>query len=151
MLKVQKTVDMAAPKGNKFSKGLKNAAKLKTPELKKEAYDQYCAHMADGKSKKSWYFEHPSLRLTWESMEKYILDNPSLLDPIHKEIAWCKGYQKWEKIVEDSATGANTNANTASLQMVMRNKFGWDKDHSTYKETSEPLLQKMAKRWRKSV
>ncbi len=140
---------MVAPKGNQFSKGLKNAEKLKKPELKQMAYDQYCAHLAKGKSKRSWYFEHPTMRITWVTMEKYILDDPSLLNPIHKEIAWCKGYQKWEGIVEESAIGTNKVANTASLQMVMRNKFDWDKENSSQKESDEPLLQKMAKKWRK--
>lgn len=140
---------MVAPKGNQFSKGLKNAEGLKTPELKQEAYDQYCAHLADGKSKKSWYFDHPKMKLTYITMEKYILEDASFLDPLHKEIAWCKGYQKWEEIVTGSAIGSNKDANTASLQMVMRNKFGWDKENSVQKESDEPLLQKMARKWRK--
>ena len=42
-------------------------------------------------------------------------------------MAETKGYQRWEAIAEASATGENEKANTASLQMVMRNKFGWDK------------------------
>jgi len=132
---------MAAKKGNDYAK------KLKTAEIKKMAYEQYCNHLAQGKTKRSWYFEHPDLILGWESMEKYIAEDEDL-DPIHKEVAWCKGYQKWENVVSDSAEGKNKNANTASLQMLMRNKYDWDKENSSEKETQQPLIQKMAKKWR---
>jgi hypothetical protein len=43
------------------------------------------------------------------------------------QIAKSKGYAHWEKVVEDSADGSNQKASTASLQMLMRNKYGWDK------------------------
>lgn len=138
---------MGAPKGNQHSKGKKNAQKLKTPELKKMAYEQYCAHIAKGKTKKSWYFEHPDLMMTWQTMEKYILDD-SFFNPLQKEIAWSKGYQLWEQVVEDSARGENKDANTASLQMLMRNKYGWDKENSVQKDTNEPLIKRIAKKWR---
>lgn len=112
---------MAPPKGNDYTK------KLKTTELKEEAYRQYCAHLAKGKSKKSWCFEHPHLTLTWETMEKYIKSDEHVFDPLKKRVAETKGYACWEQVVEDSATGKNKDANTASLQMLMRNKYGWDK------------------------
>lgn len=140
---------MVAKKGNKYSLGKKNAQKLKTPDLKKMAYEQYCQHLAEGKAKKSWYFEHPELMLTWQTMEKYIAEDPSFFNPIHKEVAFAKGYQVWENIVSDSAKGTNKEANTASLQMVMRNKYDWDKENSGQKETSEPLVKSIAKMWRK--
>jgi len=108
--------------------GSKNAEKLKTDELKAEAYQQYCAHLAKGKNKRTWRFRHPTgISVTWETMEKYIKEDPIKFDPIHKEIAYIDGYAVWEEICDGSAIGTNRNANTASLQMVMRNKFGWDK------------------------
>ena len=111
-----------APKGNK------NATKLKTSELKTEAYKQYCAHLAKGKSKKSWCFEHPELTLTFETMDKYIDNSVIDFPPIHKKVAETKGFAFWEQVVEDSAIGKNKDANTASLQMLMRNKYSWDKE-----------------------
>lgn len=127
--------------------GNQHAKKLTTPELRDLAYKQYCDHLARGKSKKSWCFEHPNLTLTWNTMEKY-LEDTSEFDPLKKEVAQIKGYYKWESIAEDSASGANKDANTASLQMVMRNKFGWDKENSVQKDTSEPLIKKLAHKWR---
>ena len=112
-----------APPGNDYNK------KLSGPELRKEAYDQYCAHIASGKSKRSWVFKHPELTLPWETMEKYI-KNENDFDPTQKKIAEAEGFGSWEEIVSKSAKGTNTKANVASLQMVMRNKFGWDKDES---------------------
>ncbi len=110
-----------APCGNQHAK------KLTTPELKAEAYRQYCEHLAKGKSKRSWYFDHPLITLTWETMEKYMKDEVEF-DPLKKKIAMCKGFGIWEEVVELSANGRNTKANTASLQMLMRNKFGWDRN-----------------------
>jgi hypothetical protein len=110
--------------------GNENGTKLKDEDVRQQAYSQYCEHLAKGKSKRSWYFEHPTLTCTWETMEKYI-ENKTEFDPNKKKVAECRGFGTWEKIVEDSATGVNEKANTASLQMVMRNKFGWDKKEET--------------------
>lgn len=141
---------MVAAKGNKYSKGKKNGQKLKTPELKKLAYDSYCKHIAEGRVKKSWYFEHPDLTLTWQTMETYIAKDPSSFNPLKKEVAFSKGYQRWENVVNESAEGQNKNANTATLQMLMRNKYGWDKEKDAHKDTNQPLVKTLAKLWRKS-
>lgn len=140
---------MASPRNKKghFAKGNKIGIKLKDKKIRQEGYLSYCAHIARGKSKKSWYFEHPDHSCTWQTMEKYILDEAEF-NPIHKEIAWSKGYAKWEQVVEDSAEGKNKDANTASLQMLMRNKYEWDKENSVQKETTEPLVKAIAKMWR---
>jgi len=132
---------------NNARPGNNSAQKLTTSKLKKMAYEQYCAHLAKGKSKRSWCFEHPDLTLTFETMEKYILNDREFA-PLQKKIAEIKGYYVWEQVVEDSARGVNKDANTASLQMLMRNKFGWDKENSLQKDTAEPLVKRLAKKWR---
>lgn len=130
-------------------KGNQNSKKLTTDELKKAAYDQYCAHLAKGKSKRSWCFEHPDLTLTWQTMEKYIAEEWADFNPIQMEVAQCKGYFHWENVVEDSAKGVNKDANTASLQMVMRNKFGWDKENHV-SHSVEPEVRQLLKKWKDS-
>ena len=60
-------------------------------------------------------------------MLTYIKNNPIEFDSVSKQIAHIKGFNVWEDVAEKSAKGKNK-ANTASLQMVMRNKFGWDKE-----------------------
>lgn len=108
--------------------GNKSAEKLYTPELRALAYKSYCEHLSKGKSKKSWIFKHEDISLTWETFEKYIKEYAHEFDSEEKKVAEAEGFNHWEGIVEDSAKGTNKDANTASLQMLMRNKYGWDKN-----------------------
>jgi len=109
-------------KGNKFG------VKLKNPDIRQQAYAEYCEHVASGLSTDSFYFEHEQLTCTYKTLLSYIEKYPDEFPAIHMEVAKMKGYQGWEKVVADSAKGQNVKANTASLQMIMRNKFGWDKE-----------------------
>ena len=136
--------------GNKNSLGKKNARKLKTPEIMEKVYSSYCDHLAAGKVKKSWFYDDDGITLTWETMEKYIASEPCNFDPQKKAVAFCKGMQYWENVVNASAEGINKDANTATLQMLMRNKYGWDKDEYGSKESTQPLIKALAKKWRMS-
>lgn len=113
-----------APKGNK------NGVKLKNPNLRQEAYRQFCEHLSKGKSKKSFVFKHPTLTCLWETIDKYIKENPIEFPPIHMEVAKAQGYAYWEQVVEDGAKGINKDINPACLQMKMRNQFKWDKEEN---------------------
>ena len=126
-----------------FEKDNRIAKKLSTDELKHIAFDSYLTHLSKGKSKKSWCFEHPDFNLSWETMDKYIREDPTVFDPLKIQQAKSKGYLHWEQVVEDSADGRNKNANTASLQMLMRNKFGWDKEDQSNKTTEQSLAEKL--------
>ena len=116
-----------APKGNQ------RARKLTTPELKKAAYDQYCAHIAKGKPKEAWYFEHPDMTIIWETMEQYIKDFPADFPSINKKMAESQSYGKWFDKGEEMMT-SQEKCQPAIYQMIMRNKFGWDKESSADKE-----------------
>lgn len=108
--------------------GNQNGVALKDPAIRQKAYNLFCEHLALGKSVKSWYYEDELGNMCcWETMVSYIEKYPIEFQPIKRKVAETKGYQRWEAIAEASATGENEKANTASLQMVMRNKFGWDK------------------------
>jgi len=109
--------------------GNKNRVALKSPDIRQKAYTDFCNHIAKGKSIKSWWYEDENCSCTWETMLKYLKDT-SEFEPIKRQIAEAKGLLYWENVVEASATGKNKDASTASLQMVMRNKYGWDKDES---------------------
>lgn len=123
--------------------GNNNAKKLKTPELKKEAYRQYCEHLSKGKSKKSWCFEYEGIFLLWETMEKYIAEDPINFDPMKKRAAEIRGYNHWEDFTEECAKGQNKGV-VPALQMIMRNKFGWDRETTIthHKAGVERLLEK---------
>ena len=120
-----RTSNFSSPKGG-APIGNKNGIKLKSPDIRQRAYDSYCQHLSRGKSKKSWYFESDELTCCWQTMEEY-LKNEVEFNPLHMKLALSKGYAKWEQIAEDGATGENPEVNPACLQMVMRNKFGWDR------------------------
>lgn len=118
-----------APLGNQ------NAVKLKTIELKKEAYRQYCDYIASGLAKEGWCFEHPELTLTWETMEKYIKEDSVVFETHKKRVAETKSFALWEKKGIRGMDG-EAKCETALYQMFMRNKFGWDKKESQEKDTA---------------
>jgi hypothetical protein len=118
----------------------KNGIKLKDPDIRQEAYRQYCAHLAKGKSKRSFVFRHPEFSCHWVTLESYIKDKVEF-DPVQMELAKCEGYARWEQVVEDSAEGKNKDANTASLQMLMRNKYDWDKKEEVQQQQATEQIQ----------
>jgi hypothetical protein len=131
-----------AQPGNKFGE------KLKDPEVRKEAYRQYCAHLAKGKTKKSWFLKHPECTCTYQTIEGYFKEYPHEFDLLKRDSAYAEGLGVWEQHVENAALGENEKANTASLQMAMRNKFGWDKEDrskETIDESKLGLLEKFFK------
>lgn len=107
-------------------KGNKYGLKLKDPDVRQEAYEAYCAWLARGKTHKSFTFVKDNLSCTSETIKKYIKDNPSEFDPIKEKIAYSKGLELWEEFCEKSAQKKEKH-DTASLNMIMRNKYGWDK------------------------
>lgn len=113
-----------APKGNK------NGVKLKEPEVRKEAYRQYCEYISNGGTKEAWTFEHPKLTCTHKTMEKYIRDNPIEFPPLHKEMAESKSYEHWLGLGKRMMLGQIEKCQPAIFQMFMRNKFDWDKDQT---------------------
>lgn len=127
---------MAPPLNNTYAK------KLVNDELKRKVFQSYLDHMAKGKSKKSWWYEDDEITLTWQTMDAYIKNESDVFDPIQIECARSKGYNLWEQVVEDSAKGINKDANTASLQMLMRNKFQWDKEDQANKSSNATLVEK---------
>lgn len=138
--------------------GNQNARKLTTDELKLEAYRQYCDHLAAGNSRKSWYFEHPTLTLTYETMEKEIRENPVVLDAHKKKVAEVKGFATWERLVQETAKGANKDTNVAAMQMLMRNRYKWDRydqvfddDTSSTQQSFESLMLQLAHKQKEAV
>jgi hypothetical protein len=114
-------VIMVAPEGNQYG------VKLKDPGVRQRAFKKFCEWIAKGKSKDSFTFKEDEFKCTYKTLLKYFEDNPQEFPTIEREYAFAEGYSVWEGVVEDSATGKNKKANTASLQMLMRNKYGWDK------------------------
>lgn len=117
---------MPAPKGNKYRLAIDN------PHHRQLAFESYCDHIASGKVQDSWCYNEvdedgSSILCCAKTMRSYIDKNPEEFPAIKLEVSKHLGYKRWESVVEASAEGTNEKANTASLQMLMRNKFGWDK------------------------
>jgi hypothetical protein len=109
-------------------KGNKNGVKLKDPDVRQEAYRQYCQHIASGESKESWVFRHPHFTCTHQTMEKYIHESPIEFPPIHKQIAESLSFLHWTGLGKQMMLGKIEKCQPAIFQMFMRNKFGWDKE-----------------------
>ena len=124
--------------GNKYGIKLKDAA------LRQRAFKSYCAWIALGNSKNSFTFEEGKFKCCWATMCSYIEKNPHEFDIEQTQYAKSKGYSHWESIVNDSAKGKNKHANTASLQMKMRNQFGWDKETKSKEKFDTEKLEAIA-------
>jgi len=124
-----------------FQKGNKHAERLKTKELRQEAYGAYCAWIAKGKVARSFVFikdGEAGLSCVADTIEEYMEKYPDEFDPVLKQIAHAKGYAYWEQVVDDSAIGTNKDASTASLNLLMRNKFRWDLREPSYYDNHAP-------------
>lgn len=130
---------MAAELGNKY------AVKLVSVELKKEAYEDYCKHVASGLSKDTWYFkDEKRLLCTYKCIEAYMKEDPVVFPPLHMGIAKCKSKGIWEEKGMQMMDGKR-HCEPAIYQMFMRNKFDWDKpDKSIQAEEGKADLQQYA-------
>lgn len=131
-----------APKGNK------NAFKLRDPEIRQEAYRQYCAYLAQGKSKEGWKFVHPTdilKSLTHKTMEKYIDENPIEFPPILMEMAQADSFKYFEEEGIKLMQGKYKNGSPETWKTFMRNKFRWDRDmvEAVIKCSADKILDDM--------
>jgi len=126
--------------------GNKNAMKLNTPELRKEVFRQYCEWISHGWSRKSFVFDHPDISITWETVEKYMRDFPEELNENDRKVAEAVALKYWESQGVAMMTGQMDKCEPAIYQMMMRNKFGWDKHESKREDTLETDVKTLLKR-----
>lgn len=129
-------------KNGKFAKGHQITRKLTSEALMKQAYEQYCKHIASGKCKRSWYFKHPEISLTARCLETYIKENPTIFPAIQQQMAEAEAYEHWEALGKKMMIGDIKGGMPVIYQMFMRNKFGWDKETTTH-HTFEPEARKL--------
>lgn len=120
--------------------------KLHTKELKLEAFRQYCEHISKGRSKYTWYLDHPDVTLTWETFETYLANDTEEIFSIEiLKTAQAHGYRFWEEFVIDCAKMSIPH-DTNALAMIMRNKYKWDRQDtqvSDLKAQVSVLLERM--------
>jgi hypothetical protein len=133
-----------------FAEGNQLAKKLTTSELKEEAYRQYCEHVAEGWPKESWYFEHPDLTLTWQTMETYIKNEPDVFKSNLMNLAKAKRYRHWFGEGKTLMKGGYAHGSPVVWQTIMRNMFKeqkWDvkelEQPQTASEETTVIIAKM--------
>ena len=115
--------------------------KTSGPEERWDIFEEFCDHIAQGKDAKSFTYQDGDLKISGQTVSRWIKIEPDLYkDPYEFAMAKCFAY--WEKIVIECALGRNKRCNIACLRMVMRNKFGWDKDIFS-EDLDEQNLHKM--------
>jgi len=120
-----------------------NHSKNWSSDLRRKAFFSYMDHIADGYCLDSWHYSDDKGNfLSYKAMQTWMKDNPEEFPPEYLQQAKSIAKRDWETEVYDSAKGRNKDANTASLQMVMRNKFGWDKQEEGKKEVNPEVMQK---------
>jgi hypothetical protein len=131
-------------------KGYRNAAKLKTNDLKQKAYKGYCEHIASGKPKEGYVFKCPTETVTWETIEKYMAEDPVNFPPLLMKEARAKRYMIWFEKGNALIEGKYRHGSPVVWQTIMRNMFrdiGWDKqeDKSTFSAEQESTLRSLFK------
>ncbi|NJL54133.1 hypothetical protein HC928_02455 [bacterium] len=133
-------------------KGNKSGTKIKDPELRQEAYRQYCAHLSKGFSKQGWKFVHPHdplKSLTHRTMERYLSENPTEFPPILKEMAEADSFRIFEEHGLRLMRGEYKGGSPETWKTIMRNKFGWDKEDKGGGQSYQPLVVQLLKEWEK--
>lgn len=132
-------------------KGNKTATKLKKPDVRQEAYRQYCDHIASGLPKEAFFFDHPEHSLCWKTMERYIVENSKEFPSFLMEKARAARYKHWlgegQKLMRGDYKGAPT-----VWQTCMRNIFkdiGWDQEQIS--EGNKAHVERIARGVRDSV
>lgn len=125
--------------------GNQTGLKLKDPDIRIQAYNQYCDWIKSGNPKEAWTFRHPELSCTYKTMEKYIKENPNEFPPIQKELAESESYATWFGLGKEMMLGKVEKCQPAIYQMIMRNKFGWDKEDKKENSTTQPLVVELVR------
>lgn len=95
-------------------------------------------HLSEGHSSKSFYFITEGFRISYSSLSPYMKNHEDLFPPEEIQFAETQGHKKWEKIVFDAALGKYQGHSAPLIQMIMRNKYDWDKD-TRNKEEVRPV------------
>lgn len=129
--------------------GNDHAKKLKDPNIRDQAYDEYCAHIAEGYPKEAFFFSHPTESISYKTMDKYIAECPEDFPPSKMEQAKSKRYQHWFGEGKTLMQGKYKNGSPVVWQTIMRNVFkneGWDRDLQT-SNAVEPEARSLLKKF----
>ena len=136
-----KTVNVPPPE-----KGNKRGVKLKESDIRQEAYEQYCNHIAVGYPKEAFHFDNDEYSVSWKTLERYMRESPSEFPSIKMEKAQSARYKKWFGEGVNLIHGKHKGGSPMVWQVIMRNIFkpyGWDREE--IKEDSRTHGEQIAK------
>lgn len=145
---------MAAPKGNRYAGDA--LAFCKTPELRAQAFEAYCHHVAQGYLKESfcWESEDKQGRATYRSVKNIIEKHSEDLSLLLLDFAESKNLFFWEKLGMDIATGGNPKGEGWVWANNMFNRFksqlGWrlsdksEEKHDPEAKVKEGKMEELA-------
>lgn len=112
----------------------KNGIKIKDKDSRQEAYRAYLKHLEEGYPEKAFSFHNDKGAIcSWETIKKYIKENPGEFDPILIQVAMAKRFKYWFEIGKGLTIGKIKHGSPVSWQTIMRNMFkdyGWDKNET---------------------
>lgn len=135
--KYQKGRAMPPEEKEKIAQALQgntNRLKIKSEALQQAAYTAYCAWLSMGRDKRGFVFDYEDEAgkqgcVTQQTIENYIKSQRFDLDSSQMDRAESLSYQVWEAAGIQMMKGEIEKCQPAIYQMMMRNKFGWDRDN----------------------
>lgn len=112
-----------------YNYGNDYGTKLKDPDIRQEAYRQYCDHLASGNPKEAFFFDHPTHSVCHKTMERYIKESPEEFPSHLLEKAKAARFLYWFNEGKSIMKGSYKYGSPAVWQTIMRNIFkkqGWD-------------------------
>lgn len=96
---------------------------IKDPTERQIAYQSYCDHLSQGKTRMSWsyYNKETGSHWTYRTLEKWVKESDEF-EPSAKEASIAKGLGVWEQRLIDSASGDNPRGNIAAIQIALRHR-----------------------------
>lgn len=135
----------------KAMKGNKNGIVLKESEERIKAYTSYCDHIAKGFPKEAWFYRNGKFHCSWQTMEKYIKEDPDL-EPFLMEKAQSESYKLWfEKGMNLVEGNVKRNSSPVVWQTIMRNMFKkqkWDQQELEPERRHEVHAEAIFNAWK---
>ena len=124
--------------------GNKDAIKIKDKDSRQQAFQAYLLHLEAGYPKESFHFDNEKgASCCWETIERYIKENPSEFPPNLMKRAMSKRYKLWFDVGVKMSKGSPEVWKTIMRNMFGKD-FGWDKEeskHSSFTPEQEETIK----------
>lgn len=140
-----------ADKSDKIPYNLRNfaTAALKPLDMKQRAWIAYLAHLRMGYSREAFVYREGGNSFTetcsYKTLDNLASENNPDFPKSQLDDAICDARLRYEKLGDDLLTGKIPNGNAAVFQIIMRNRFGYDKPQANMQISIEAdFLKKVA-------